>query len=269
MNSVLLPSADICSLVPHSTRPVWHGWGRLAEANGTKPKTITARRRLFQEDLPDEETNEQFVQRLLNELSERYKCKWGFDFETERPLENADSRFEFEAVPADSVPGFYRASNTPSPFNLSPSNSDTENHHSAFVGEAGEEEPMLIEGKEFGSEAGHCPRNKKRTEKGGAVLRKLQQKSIQTPKRRRSELGQTRVTDFLSTRKQSSVRAKKVDFCDDSNDVGSIADYSPHSRRRRSLFLFPEEMTTPKKSIVRQRRCEAVWPSSVVSTLFK
>nr|CAD2162978.1 unnamed protein product [Meloidogyne enterolobii] len=53
---------------------------------------------------------DQFVQNWLNELSEHYKQKWGFDFDECKPLEK--SRFEFERVPADQVPGFYRTTKT-------------------------------------------------------------------------------------------------------------------------------------------------------------
>uniref|UniRef100_A0A914IDL4 Cyclin-dependent kinase inhibitor domain-containing protein n=1 Tax=Globodera rostochiensis TaxID=31243 RepID=A0A914IDL4_GLORO len=277
MNSVLLPSADLCSLVPHSARPVWHSWGRsVEETGGNKTKSTTARRRLFQqEDMANEETNEQFVQRLLSELSERYKGKWGFDFETERPLERTDSRFEFQAVSADSVPGFYRASNFASSLNCSPNNSDTENHHRTSVGTRTEEVTMMTEEEFGGATESHAARDKKRaaSRSGGAVLRKVQQKSIQTPKRRRSEWEQTRVTDFLSTRKHLSVRSapKKEGICEAPGDaVGcSAAEYSPHSRRRRSLVVFSSEVPTPKKCVVRQRRREGGGSSSVVSALFK
>ena len=43
-------------------------------------------------------------------MSEHYKQKWGFDFDECKPLEK--SRFEFERVPADQVPGFYRTTKT-------------------------------------------------------------------------------------------------------------------------------------------------------------
>ena len=43
-------------------------------------------------------------------MAEHCKQKWGFDFDECKPLEGKESRFQFERVPADQVPGFYRTS---------------------------------------------------------------------------------------------------------------------------------------------------------------
>uniref|UniRef100_A0A914MBC4 Cyclin-dependent kinase inhibitor domain-containing protein n=1 Tax=Meloidogyne incognita TaxID=6306 RepID=A0A914MBC4_MELIC len=111
-------------LVPNSTRPIWHQWHINNEDKNNKEnleennenfnkRSSTARRRLFFEEGGEgnnKEINKQFVQNWLNELSEHYKQKWGFDFDECKPLEK--SRFEFERVPADQVPGFYRTTKT-------------------------------------------------------------------------------------------------------------------------------------------------------------
>lgn len=118
---ILSPSISH-QLVPNSTRPVWHQWHinndknndkeNLENINYTIKRSSTARRRLFFEDGGEnnKEQNKQFVQNWLKELSEHYKQKWSFDFDECKPLEG--SRFEFERVPADQVPGFYRATKT-------------------------------------------------------------------------------------------------------------------------------------------------------------
>jgi hypothetical protein len=49
---------------------------------------------------------QQYVKRLLAQFAEHYKQKWNFDFDEGRPLE--DGQYQYEAVPANQVPGFYR-----------------------------------------------------------------------------------------------------------------------------------------------------------------
>nr|CAD2138763.1 unnamed protein product [Meloidogyne enterolobii] len=94
-------------LVPNSTRPIWHQWHINNEDKNNKENLEEIMRILLNVLRLLED---QFVQNWLNELSEHYKQKWGFDFDECKPLEK--SRFEFERVPADQVPGFYRTTKT-------------------------------------------------------------------------------------------------------------------------------------------------------------
>lgn len=74
-------------------------------------KTSPARRCLFNRPA-DEESNDKFVKRLLDEIHESYKAKWEFDFIADQPIETegVKHRFTYERVNEDSVPGFYRIS---------------------------------------------------------------------------------------------------------------------------------------------------------------
>lgn len=91
------------------------------QVQALQPKK-SARRRLFQQQdstKADEETNEQYVERLLTELSERHKQKWNFDFDNDQPMEG---QIQYDAVPAQQVPNFYR---TVQNFDQQPQSSST------------------------------------------------------------------------------------------------------------------------------------------------
>jgi hypothetical protein len=62
---------------------------------------------------------QQYVERLLTELSERHKQKWNFDFDNDQPMEG---QIQYDAVPAQQVPNFYR---TVQNFDQQPQSSST------------------------------------------------------------------------------------------------------------------------------------------------
>ncbi|KRZ10729.1 Cyclin-dependent kinase inhibitor 1 [Trichinella zimbabwensis] len=74
-------------------------------------KPVSARRCLF----PSTTTAEQrfaWTRELENKFLEQERQKsilWGFDFQYDRPLENDDSLYDWEMVPEDQVPTFYRS----------------------------------------------------------------------------------------------------------------------------------------------------------------
>lgn len=85
----------------------------------------SARRNLFgaRSDADDD-----FVKRLIHEMSEEYKRKWEFDFINDAPLPTtSDSKFTYTQIDPSEVPGFYRVSSYPSCHSSPVSDSDSEN----------------------------------------------------------------------------------------------------------------------------------------------
>ncbi|KAI1727399.1 cyclin-dependent kinase inhibitor domain-containing protein [Ditylenchus destructor] len=124
------------------------------------PVSSPARRCLFGQPQPGEESNDQFVKRLLEELHDNYKKKWDFDFVAGQPLHDAkDAKFEYTPIPSDQVPGFYRASSYAKhsykvhPHYLQPGryieeeedfeNMDPSSHHNGSAGQSSSSSTLL------------------------------------------------------------------------------------------------------------------------------
>ncbi|VDN19791.1 unnamed protein product [Gongylonema pulchrum] len=87
------------------------------------PRKRTARRRLFSP--PNHRLFDEWISKEIDEIRAQQRLKWGFQFDSENPCAaSSQSDYIFTAVPAESVPSFYRTSFYPR--ESSPA-SDTEN----------------------------------------------------------------------------------------------------------------------------------------------
>lgn len=288
MQTAVLP-ARACSLVPHSTRPVWHEWQQQHENNRTTAAVHSARRRLFAEEEPAaEEQNQQFVQRLLAELAERYSQKWNFDFEKGRPMECGEQQqqqqYEYEAMPADNVPGFYRMRHPPQQTAFSAAAASCQQQQQQFAGAINDENQWSKNnknGKNVGMEAdeedGHelAQQSTAATDDEQAivcwkspsrVLRKASRRvsAHQTPKRNSAGGGgvnatddeqqqQCKLTDFLSVRKSLSRSCTKENRGKEDCCASNAYENSPSKRRRHSLVgTVAVEVPSARKTIARR-----------------
>jgi hypothetical protein len=179
--------------------PISSRFSTQAPLGRDSPKKSSARRCLF--GTPSKEKNDEFVKRLLDVIHEEKKAKWEFDFLSDSPLPSSSgSRFVYMPVNATDVPGFYRASSLGAEETMGSDleNNDPNNISSSDDSFRSEEENAFAVMETSESET-FSP--------GQEVPLCTAKKNIATPKKR-----QTKLTDFLATRKNLQRTAKKSDL---------------------------------------------------------
>uniref|UniRef100_A0A914DM59 Cyclin-dependent kinase inhibitor domain-containing protein n=1 Tax=Acrobeloides nanus TaxID=290746 RepID=A0A914DM59_9BILA len=168
----------------------------------TDPKSTpkrSARRCLFGKR---DETDDDFVRQLIDEMQEEYKNKWEFDFVSDSPLPtSSNSRFFYTQVDPASVPGFYRlsryASSTGASQEFDSENKDPEDLQNVSMHT---EDSFLLPTTDESAMSDFFNESDKDVLKSAKSL-------AATPKKR-----QSRLNEFLPTRKHLQRSAKKSDL---------------------------------------------------------